>query len=114
MVRISGSRAFYAPTRDHLQVPPPQAYFEPINWHRTALHEIAQRVRQLGSFPASFSDDDFADITLYHYGPQNGFHFTVTVLGWPEERARDFISAQFARTLFEMAGERGTAGELGG
>ena len=82
--------------------------------HRTALHEIAQRVRQLGAFPASFSDDDFADITLYHYGPQNGFHFTVTVLGWPEERARDFISAQFARTLFEMAGERGTAGELGG
>jgi antirestriction protein ArdC len=38
--RISGSRAFYAPTRDHLQVPPPQAYFEPINWHRTALHEL--------------------------------------------------------------------------
>ena len=23
-----------------MQVPPPQAYFEPINWHRTALHEI--------------------------------------------------------------------------
>jgi antirestriction protein ArdC len=24
-----------------VQVPPPQAYFEPINWHRTALHEAA-------------------------------------------------------------------------
>jgi antirestriction protein ArdC len=23
-----------------VQVPPPQAYFEPINWHRTALHEL--------------------------------------------------------------------------
>ena len=23
-----------------MQVPPPQAYFEPINWHRTALHEL--------------------------------------------------------------------------
>ncbi len=21
-------------------MPPPQAYFEPINWHRTALHEL--------------------------------------------------------------------------
>src|SRR3546814_74250 len=21
-------------------LPPPQAYFEPINWHRTALHEL--------------------------------------------------------------------------
>ena len=23
-----------------MQVPPPQAYFEPVNWHRTALHEL--------------------------------------------------------------------------
>ena len=38
--RISGSRAFYAPVEDYVQVPPPQAYFEPINWHRTALHEL--------------------------------------------------------------------------
>ena len=26
--------------QDYVQVPPPQAYFEPINWHRTALHEL--------------------------------------------------------------------------
>jgi hypothetical protein len=25
---------------DYVQVPPPHAYFEPINWHRTALHEL--------------------------------------------------------------------------
>lgn len=74
--------------------------------HRTALHEIARKVRQLGAFPRAFSDDDFADIALYHYGPQNGFHYTVTVLGWPEQRARDFISAQFAHTLFELGGLR--------
>jgi antirestriction protein ArdC len=24
-----------------VQVPPPAAFFEPINWHRTALHEIS-------------------------------------------------------------------------
>lgn len=39
--RIGGNRAFYAPAEDYVQVPPPQAYFEPINWHRTALHELA-------------------------------------------------------------------------
>ncbi|MET4260934.1 antirestriction protein ArdC [Bradyrhizobium sp. S3.12.5] len=39
--RIGGNRAFYAPTEDYVQVPPPQVYFEPINWHRTALHELA-------------------------------------------------------------------------
>ncbi len=38
--RIGGDRAFYAPIDDYVQVPPPQAYFEPINWHRTALHEL--------------------------------------------------------------------------
>ncbi|PWB80691.1 MAG: antirestriction protein ArdC [Methylocystaceae bacterium] len=38
--RIGGARAFYEPAEDFVMVPPPQAYFEPINWHRTALHEI--------------------------------------------------------------------------
>ena len=38
--RIGGSRAFYIPAHDYVQVPPLQAYFEPINWHRTALHEL--------------------------------------------------------------------------
>jgi len=38
--RIGGSRAFYVPALDYVQVPPPHAYFEPINWHRTALHEL--------------------------------------------------------------------------
>ena len=38
--RIGGNRAFYVPSGDYVQVPPPAAYFEPINWHRTALHEL--------------------------------------------------------------------------
>jgi antirestriction protein ArdC len=38
--RIGGGRAFYSPPLDFVQVPPPAAYFEPINWHRTAFHEL--------------------------------------------------------------------------
>jgi len=38
--RIGGDRAFYSPSHDFVQVPRPEAYFEPINWHRTALHEL--------------------------------------------------------------------------
>jgi antirestriction protein ArdC len=38
--RIGGNRAFYVPSEDYVQVPPPAAYYEPINWHRTALHEL--------------------------------------------------------------------------
>jgi antirestriction protein ArdC len=39
--RIGGDRAFYSPPEDYVQIPPPAAYFESINWHRTALHELA-------------------------------------------------------------------------
>lgn len=38
--RIGGDRAFYAPALDYVQVPRPDAYFEPVNWHRTAFHEL--------------------------------------------------------------------------
>lgn len=39
-LRLGGDRAFYAPDPDYVQVPRPEAYFEPIDWHRTALHEL--------------------------------------------------------------------------
>jgi antirestriction protein ArdC len=39
--RIGGDRAYYDILNDFVRVPPPQAYFEPINWHRTAVHELA-------------------------------------------------------------------------
>ena len=35
-----GGRAYYNTTGDFVQMPPPAAYFEPINWHRTAFHEL--------------------------------------------------------------------------
>ena len=39
-LRIGGNRAFYVPSADFIQVPPPSAYFEPVNWHRTVCHEL--------------------------------------------------------------------------
>ncbi len=45
--RIGGNRAFYVPALDYVQVPPPQAYYEPINWHRTALHELGHATGHL-------------------------------------------------------------------
>jgi antirestriction protein ArdC len=39
-LRLGGDKAFYAPALDYIQVSRPEAYFEPINWHRTALHEL--------------------------------------------------------------------------
>ncbi|WGG60803.1 ArdC family protein [Brucella intermedia] len=62
--RIGGDRAFYMPSLDYVQVPPPQAYFEPINWHRTALHEMGHatgHVSRLGrDFSGSFGTKKYA------------------------------------------------------
>ena len=62
--RIGGDRAFYVPSQDFVQVPPPQAYFEPINWHRTALHELGHatgHASRLGrDFSGSFGTKKYA------------------------------------------------------
>ena len=38
--RIGGSSAFYSPVHDYVQVPRPDDFFDPTNWHRTAFHEL--------------------------------------------------------------------------
>jgi len=40
VIRVGGGEAFYHPGLDYVQVPPLQAYFEPINWFRTVFHEL--------------------------------------------------------------------------
>ena len=39
--RIGGDQAFYAPIFDFVAVPPPRAFPEPLDYYRTALHELA-------------------------------------------------------------------------
>ena len=53
--RIGGNRAFYVPAQDYVMVPPPQAYFEPINWHRTALHELGHATGHVSRLNRDFS-----------------------------------------------------------
>jgi len=38
--RTGGGEAFYSPIADFVAVPPQGAFHEPINWYRTALHEL--------------------------------------------------------------------------
>lgn len=38
--RIGGRQAFYAPAHDFVQVPPQPAFFDQVNYYRTALHEL--------------------------------------------------------------------------
>ena len=59
-IRIGGDRAFYVPSEDFIRAPPPSAYFEPINWHRTVFHEMShwagakQKLNRDQSGPFSF------------------------------------------------------------
>jgi antirestriction protein ArdC len=45
-IRIGGDRAFYVPSEDYIRVPPPAAFFEPINWHRTVCHELGHNAER--------------------------------------------------------------------
>lgn len=38
--RIGGSRAFYSPSKDFIQMPPGQAFKTPEDWAATSLHEL--------------------------------------------------------------------------
>jgi antirestriction protein ArdC len=38
--RVGGGEAYYSPMQDYVAVPPQTAFHEPINWYRTALHEL--------------------------------------------------------------------------
>jgi antirestriction protein ArdC len=38
--RVGGGEAYYSPGGDYVAVPPQAAFGEPINWYRTALHEL--------------------------------------------------------------------------
>ncbi|KMO34834.1 MULTISPECIES: ArdC family protein [Methylobacterium] len=39
-IHIGGQIAFYRPADDAIVLPPPQAFHEPVNFHRTAAHEM--------------------------------------------------------------------------
>lgn len=38
--RIGGASAYYSPRHDFVAVPRPDDFYEPVNWHRTAFHEL--------------------------------------------------------------------------
>jgi antirestriction protein ArdC len=93
--RIGGNRAFYAPTEDYVQVPPPAAYFEPINWHRTALHELSHasghKSRLNRDLSGSYGTKKYAFEELI---AELGAAFSCALLGIvPTVRHADYIGA---------------------
>ena len=93
--RIGGDRACYDVARDAVRVPPPQAYFEPVNWHRTALHELGHwsgaKHRLDRDFAGSFGSKAYAREELV---AEMSAAFTCATLGIvPTVRHADYIGS---------------------
>jgi antirestriction protein ArdC len=94
-LRIGGDRAYYDVLGDFIRVPPPQAYFQPIDWHRTALHELGHwtgHASRLGREIAnSFGSKKYAQEELV---AEMTAAFTCAALGIvPTVRHADYIGA---------------------
>lgn len=67
-LRLGGDKAYYSPALDYVQTPRPDAYFETINWHRTALHELGHwtghRLRLGRDLSAAFGSKKYAQEEL--------------------------------------------------
>lgn len=93
--RIGGDRAYYAVGPDYIQVPPPEAFFEPINWHRTALHECCHWTgaphRLARDLSGRFGSKSYAFEELV---AEIGAAFTCAALGIaPTVRHADYIGS---------------------
>ena len=94
-VRLGGDRAFYAPDLDVVQVPRPECFNEPIDWHRTALHELGHWTgakHRLGRDQSGgFGSESYAREELV---AEMSAAFTCTTLGIvPTVRHADYIAS---------------------
>lgn len=94
-VRVGGDQAFYSPTRDYVQVPHPEAYFEPVNWHRTALHELGHWTGHLSRLGRDQSGDfGSAAYAKEELVAEMASAFTCAALGIsPTVRHADYVGA---------------------
>jgi antirestriction protein ArdC len=110
-IRIGGDMAFYVPSLDYIQVPPQEAYFEPINWYRTKLHELIHWTGHPARLDRDFSGrrggEAYAREELV---AELGSAFMCAELGiTPTVRHADYIGAWLAvmksdnRAIFQAA-----------
>lgn len=93
--RIGGGEAFYVPSLDFVRVPPQPAFFEQVNYYRTALHELthwtghAKRLARDQS--GAFGSDKYAREEL---AAELGSAFLCAALGIvPTVRHADYLAA---------------------
>ena len=93
--RVGGSRAYYVPAHDYVQVPPQPAFFEQINYYRTCLHELCHgsghKSRLNRNLVNSFGSKDYAREELI---AEMGSAFLCAALGIvPTVRHADYLGS---------------------
>ncbi|MDF2381767.1 DUF1738 domain-containing protein [Nostoc ellipsosporum NOK] len=117
--RIGGSRAFYVPGEDYVQVPPQPAFFEQINYYRTCLHELTHatghRSRLARNQSGGFGSKDYAREELV---AEMGSAFLCASLGIvPTVRHADYLAGwldvlrEDNRAIFRAAGQASKAAD---
>ncbi|WP_217578598.1 zincin-like metallopeptidase domain-containing protein [Mesorhizobium sp. GbtcB19] len=94
-IRIGGDRAFYSAACDFVQLPPQPAFFEQVNYYRTALHELGHwtghPARLARDFSGSFGSKTYAREELV---AEITAAFTCSALGIePTVRHADYIGS---------------------
>ncbi|MBV1690376.1 DUF1738 domain-containing protein [Novosphingobium sp. G106] len=93
--RVGGAKAFYVPSADYVQVPPQPAFFEQINYYRTALHELTHATghasRLARDLKNTFGSKDYAREELV---AEMGSAFLCAALGIvPTVRHADYLGS---------------------
>ena len=117
--RMGGSEAYYAPHPDFVQVPPQPAFFDQINYYRTALHELTHATghpSRLGrTLTGAFGSKDYAREELV---AELGSAFLCASLGIePTVRHADYLASWLEvlrednRAIFRAAGAASKAAD---
>lgn len=93
--RVGGTKAFYSPGQDFIQVPPQQAFHDQVNFYRTALHELTHGAghssRLNRNLTGAFGSKDYAREEMV---AEMGSAFLCASLGIvPTVRHADYIGA---------------------
>ncbi|WP_257547034.1 ArdC family protein [Sphingopyxis sp. DBS4] len=93
--RIGSDRAFYVPAQDYVQVPPQPAFFDQVNYYRTALHELTHATGHASRLDRklinAFGSKDYAREELV---AEMGSAFLCAALGIePSVRHADYVGS---------------------
>ncbi|WP_066663950.1 MULTISPECIES: ArdC family protein [unclassified Sphingomonas] len=117
--RVGGTKAFYVPSADYVQVPPQPAFFEQVNYYRTCLHELTHATghpSRLGrNQTGAFGSKDYAREELV---AEMGAAFLCASLGIvPTVRHADYLAGwldvlrEDNRAIFRAAGQASKAAD---